>query len=1288
MSLIEKYKLLKREGSSIDRRNYILSLVDKREIETFLKRSSITSYDDLQMLIFLSKSTKNQTNLYEIFKNDSLLVCQRADAAKAWLRFQQDEKQIHQFVVETMMDLNIPRLIKHQILKCLHHIHYLKISSSFFYDLVCHLTKFFHHNEFNIDAHILPFCSSNQIMKLLSQWSLTRYSQIHFSSSFHSKLIRYQPLIIIYLIKGDLIDKYTNYDELRNYFRQHKKLLEFLARKESKAMCQLAIEYVNQLDKHKRFLPGFIISEEKRMFNKAPDEMIQLIALVASHQPGIIKYESPWDYSGIELSVLNFPRSFSIDNYIRLFFILYDTCKWSLNDIHNLVSYMLINDVRSKKVSILRQQRKWFFDIVVEKRIGKEEFLNKLLSTNIEISLHVLSDYTELRIPLVRHLVERYDQSDIMSPEQRASFLRYELMNSEIFNQFLSLSQQSGSDANSRKRMYSFFLQCAISTDQKSVNNVLQWMKKRFINEQLSVIEYFLRNLSQYNEQFHLEYLPDNFNIIEEIMDIAFNHLQKTLTTVETILAYGFSLLILAEHYQNKQQQEKVQEFASKIIKRYYSVNANFPDDNVLLYRSFPIARNLFANILISYIFPKLISKCLITEINNLLLKHFDNVWRLTQIDSFLYSFFFEHLRYSTQLQSAFDINEHSFLISLLLKPKSTRLERIHQLLNDIDQIFFFHIDVQRIILYSQQYRQFIDKLLEDEKCIDVNKLSNKQINLNSTIQNKKLPGFNINILIKYYYQLTGQQQERITNIILNDYLQDTDVTNLEKLKSLHVLNRLSHTHHYTIEWIEKNENLFSSVVTNASSCNNAGRGANIQAINNYILSLPAIFDLSSQDLHKQFHRLKEKLNASNTTIIRNALLNISQKVTDQYFLQYFIEFIHSEHFSKLGITTNKAMLRLLVEYRYNSMLITSVLKPLWDSRPHPDIRTCLVKVLLDFINESNIKDEKSVVWLILEQAAHDDYDPVVLALFGANDKGICRSSIGLKDSSTNLVQIFVQRVQMKILDHPTSLTARIWAWPLLDSQYCNMNIVIEKARQLCIHFDKNANILWKKAFEKILAIYKVKRILANDIMNFIQSIIDYEKKLDYSNENNLHDQSDLRIYCRINELLEIFISSIGEIDQQERQCFHSLALSILQCQVTRAPLIGKFLMKMAQNKEDLEEILIIFQQYLSSVYFEHTLLKLASYLGDNDGSCPFVQQLSIDEKFHLAIWFINERNQPLFVFDLLKNQLFNKTSIDKQQCQVLLRQMRQSSNLLLRQQVLEYVIPWKQDGTLNIDDT
>ncbi|CAF2442483.1 unnamed protein product [Rotaria sp. Silwood2] len=540
--------------------------------------------------------------------------------------------------------------------------------------------------------------------------------------------------------------------------------------------------------------------------------------------------------------------------------------------------------------------------------------------------------------------------------------------------------------------------------------------------------------------------------------------------------------------------------------------------------------------------------------------------------------------------------------------------------------------------------------------------------------------------LNNFYYELTGKQQEHITNIILNDYLQDTDVSNLEKLKALHVLSRLTHTYHYTLQWIEKNQNVFSSITIDTSSNNNSGRGANIQTINYYILSLPSMFDLFPQDLFKQFDLLKEKLNASNATYVRNATLSISKKVTDQYFLQHFIKFIHSEYFSKLGITAQKAMLRLLIEYRFNSTLITSILEPLWNSRPHPDIRTCLVKILLDFIHELNVNDDKSVVWTILEQAAYDDYHPVVLALFGANDKGIRRSSIGLKDSSTNILQIFVQRIQMKILDHPTSLTARIWAWSLLDNKYCNINIVIEKAQQLCIQFDKNANKLWKEAFKKILSFYKLKQISSNDIRNFIESIIDYEKKLD-SNQNNLDDQSNLSIYRRINELLDMFISSIGEIDLQQQQCFRSLALFILKCEITRASLVGKLLMKLAQNKENLEEILIIFQQYLSPVYFEHILLQLASYLGDNDGSCPFVQQLNIDEKFHLAQWFINEKGQPLFVFDLLKNQVFNKTSVDKQQCQVLLRQMRQSQNLFLRQQVLEYAVPWKQDGTINTDD-
>lgn len=107
---MENYELLKKQGSWNDRVDYILSVSDKTEIEVHLKSSSLTSYDDLQMLIFLSKSRKNQKQLIEIFKTDSLPVRQRVEAGKAWLQLEKDEKSIHQFVIETITASTIPRL--------------------------------------------------------------------------------------------------------------------------------------------------------------------------------------------------------------------------------------------------------------------------------------------------------------------------------------------------------------------------------------------------------------------------------------------------------------------------------------------------------------------------------------------------------------------------------------------------------------------------------------------------------------------------------------------------------------------------------------------------------------------------------------------------------------------------------------------------------------------------------------------------------------------------------------------------------------------------------------------------------------------------------------------------------------------------------------------------------------------------------------------------------------------------------------------------------------------------
>ena len=168
------------------------------------------------------------------------------------------------------------------------------------------------------------------------------------------------------------------------------------------------------------------------------------------------------------------------------------------------------------------------------------------------------------------------------------------------------------------------------------------------------------------------------------------------------------------------------------------------------------------------------------------------------------------------------------------------------------------------------------------------------------------------------------------------------------------------------------------------------------------------------------------------------------------------------------------------IQYRFHSVLIRSILKPLWDSQPHPDIRVCLVMILLQFIYQSKNNDEQSLIWPILEEAAHDDYNPVVLALFGANGKGLRRPSREMKESSTDLLQIFTKRIQRKILDHPTSLSARSWAWSLLDTDYCDTKLIIEKTRQLCIQFDKNANNLWKNAFQKILSFYKLQKYVCS----------------------------------------------------------------------------------------------------------------------------------------------------------------------------------------------------------------
>ncbi len=375
-------------------------------------------------------------------------------------------------------------------------------------------------------------------------------------------------MIIIHLIKEDLNEKKTNFEQFENYFRDHEKLFNLIYEKEAKEFILLTIEYLNQLKTHKRFLPEIIQSKQKYFFKKSPNEMIQLITIAASNQPGTIKYQSRWGSDGYDLDSFSFPRSFSIENYVNLFITLYDTCKWSSNHIIQICEYMLTNLNQYSNIYSLNKQRKWFYDIVIQQKIGKDLFLKKILKEGNENTLKLLEQYSDLTTPLSLHLISQYERKGVVKAPQRLELIRYQTMTKEIFDQFLSLFKQTGSDVNQRQKNYPLFLQCALYTNEESVKNVLQWIEKRFTNEQLIVIEQFLRQLTTINNRFHLQILPNYFQSIQTIIDIAFNHLQQSINTLQIIIQYGINLLKCSEQHLNKQQKQNIQTFAIKIIKQ------------------------------------------------------------------------------------------------------------------------------------------------------------------------------------------------------------------------------------------------------------------------------------------------------------------------------------------------------------------------------------------------------------------------------------------------------------------------------------------------------------------------------------------------------------------------------------------------------------------------------------------------------------------------------------------------------------------------------------------------
>ncbi|CAF0890845.1 unnamed protein product [Adineta steineri] len=1212
MSPISQYELLKQHGTFQDRLKYVLSLEDKNEIENYLRQSLTSSYDDLQMFVFLSTSTKNQKNLLEIIKIDSLPIKQRTIAAQSWIQLEKDEKEIFDFIIENVNDKNMPRYFKYRVLQDLHRHKYLKKSSTFFCSLASHLTETYHHSQYNIDAHLLPFCTKDQIFDLLSRWSLKRIEQIDFSSA----LIRYQPRIIIDLIRNDLKEKKSNHEKFRSYFRDNDKLFEAIAKKQPKELIRLTIEYLNQLEKHERFLPSIIESKKQYFFKKAPSEMIELITIVASNQP----------------------------------------------------------------------ERKWFIDIVINKFIGKDIFIERLKKEGDESILKLLELYPELTTLLSVHLISQLEKKGIVEAGERLSFIRHQIMTQEVFDEFLSLFKQTDSDVNQRYENYPLFFQCAISTNAESVNKVLLWIEKRLTNEALYIIEEFLRKLKSANDIFQLEMLPNNFESIENIIDIALNHLDRSDNTLEIIIEYGILLLQRAEHYQNKTRRKRILGFATAILKKCYSYPDSLTINGLAISELYPKTRNIIADILVADVYPQLVSKCMLTELNTSLKTCLDKAWRLPQIDIFINRFFTKTLPSSSTLQSVFPFGLKSTLVSYYIKNRATRFERVNYLINKLDKLFFLNPDVQKIAVRSQQHRQFIDQLIQDDKCVTAVKILKTQLKQGLSLKlipkKLKLPGLHHDILWSLSYLLTGKQQEHIIKIILEDYFQDKEIGNYEKLASFRILRRLTHTYNITLEWFNEKQDSALSICNSTVTKTYRNRGAAAKPLDDIIICLPSTFDLAPQLLLQHFDLLLKKLNASNAKYVSDAILSISRRIPDEIFLEKYLDFIQNEQFQKLGTTANKELLRLLVEFVSNTNLVKLIIKPIWNNHPHQDVRVCLILSLFHFIGKTCSDEDENIIWGILEEAAKDEYLPVVQKLFiNPLEKSRCQLS-KLKNSSEETFERFVKEIQFKVLSHPTSLEARLLAWSNIDYEYCDKNKLVEKGQEECAQFDIEGNTLWEKAFEKIISIYKQEKTCSFDIIiDIIKKTMSRREEIDL-NENGNDAQHDLPVYHRIEHVLAILNSHMTTFNKEKKITFRSITSIVLQFDKTLAYNLTIILIRIAESKEDLEDILKNLEENLPKDYFERILTELSDFI-TNRHSCSFIDELNANEKLELAQWFIKEKKRILFVFKFLLNLVFHELNVDREECKILLRQMRQSDNLFIRREALNYTVPWTENGSL-----
>ena len=118
-------------------------------------------------------------------------------------------------------------------------------------------------------------------------------------------------------------------------------------------------------------------------------------------------------------------------------------------------------------------------------------------------------------------------------------------------------------------------------------------------------------------------------------------------------------------------------------------------------------------------------------------------------------------------------------------------------------------------------------------------------------------------------------------------------MTNIEKLRSIRVLSRFTCANHDSLQWLIEQQKSILLSTRQAST--------DICPLNDLIICLPAAYDLTGEDLLKQFHTLQLLLKASNAKYISDAILVISRRLPTELFLNHYLDMVRHERFQTLG---------------------------------------------------------------------------------------------------------------------------------------------------------------------------------------------------------------------------------------------------------------------------------------------------------------------------------------------------------------------------------------------------